>query len=275
MNIVKARKLMADKFLFDLSLKTSFEDLIQMVQTPYLSDLVRTYIDRDTVFSVPIRSSHETNYNFRNVFGSNYSKKCQRAFLDKLILLTRGDKNVLLAFVSLRGWWRIRDRGRWLLEGSLGSMRNKSDSTEKFVDKVNYLGVNAIRFLTPKYFQLPNHAPEKCDTGGALSMGYVTYLNNLRSQYEFAVTFDFEIQAKAINKLISGLETFGAFRQLYGSGQHGGTIGVTLLTLGCKLAKTKEDLILVTRWLFNAKRSEAEHLTKHLKPLLKKLIATL
>jgi len=269
MNILKARKLMAEKFLADLKLRNNFELLILMVQLTYLQEL--WFAATET--KLKDFATCDSGRIFQHLFGRIYSHKCRKAFLDKLVEVTDGDKNVVLAFISLRGWWRIR--AKWLLEGSCGHMWDKSDSTEKFVDGLDYQGTNAIKSLTPKYFQLPDHGLEKWDIGSSPSTAYVAYLNNLRSQYEFAVAFDSEIQIGAMNKLVSGLETFGAFRQLYGSGQHGGTIGVTLLTLGCRLATTTEELTLVTRWLFNAKRSEAEHLKKHLKPLLKKLIATL
>jgi hypothetical protein len=131
----------------------------------------------------------------------------------------------------------------------------------------NDVCLKAVNFLLQK--------EQQCNSVQGYPRSYISEVAELRTKHKFAVSFDWGIQSFAVKNMVNKLKTFESVRLLYGCGQHTGNIGVVLLKLACKLATTKEDLILVTRWLLNSKREETKCLQKHLKPLLKKLIATL
>lgn len=221
MNIVEARKLMAEKFLKDLVEKTDFESLITLIQLPYLLKLNEVYMSEYKLCNL-----EEKSRTFHAVFGGN-SKKCQKKFLEKLVSVSKGDWDVLLSLTSLCGWWKKPDI-----------------------------------FNELKYFIVQRYFPEaKADKDTANDV-YPT----LHEEYDFALRFDQKILKIMIGKLVSKVDTFGAVSLLYDMNQKFGMTRAKLLALGCRLALTEDDFILVTRWLFNTK---CVHLKKRLKPFLK------
>lgn len=219
---------MAEKFLNNLAEKTDFESLITLIQLPYLLKLSEAYMGDCKPYNL-----EEKSRTFQTVFGSNYSKKCQKEFLEKLVEVSKCDWDVLLSLTSLCGWWKKPD----------------------IFDELEY-------FIVQRYF--PEAEADK-DTAKNV---YPT----LQEEYDFALRFDQKILKIMIGKIVSKVDTFGAVSLLYGVNQKFGMTRASLLALGCRLALTEDDFILVTRWLFNTK---CVHLKKRLKPFFKKLIATL
>lgn len=274
MDILETRKLIAEKFCSDLQLKTNFENLIQMVQMPYLQALSKEFTGDDCL------TKFSDGRGFQSMFGSKYTHSCQKAFLDKLIEVTAGDKDILLAFVSLRRWWRSDEEwgfawGQYLDEGCReGPGHSELKSTYGLMP--HRLGMGIIQFLTPTHLPAVDMTlPAKYSPDHYHPRTYISHIVQLRAKYEFTMVFSDKLLATVLDKLVAKLETFGALRQLYGSKQHVNDVGVVLLTHACDFATTTEELILVTRWLLNANRTQTVHLKKRLKPLLKKLIATL
>jgi hypothetical protein len=279
MNIVKARKMMAEKFLADLDLRNNFESLILMVQLTYLQELWFTV------------NETKPKCGFQHMFGKIYSHMCQKAFLDKLVEVIIDDRQVILIYISLRSWWnsycsqwdcdweefgyKENPQLDWLENNKLkrefleqnGNLCGQELCTKMYGYQPNDVCLKAVNFLLQK--------EQQCNSVQGYPRSYISEVAELRTKHKFAVSFDWGIQSFAVKNMVNKLKTFESVRLLYGCGQHTGNIGVVLLKLACKLATTKEDLILVTRWLLNSKREETKCLQKHLKPLLKKLIATL